>query len=255
MKLRWILTCGLAAVGAICAVLLLRSNNGPQKAVEETRRALRQQGFKTDLTEFNFSTSPELRARAAALTNADLVGGSIRDARRSVLRQETPDLMATVGSNAALVVWRQEKLPARSGAYPWMAENQAREDLWPALREMFNEDHAVLDAACEAALSGPIRFDLDASRGTAMLLPHLARVKSLAQILGTRAILDLHDGNKDAAWTNLLASTRLVTGWDPEPTEVSQMVRYALAALVADAAGGRLGGRPARPAPTRMGIG
>ena len=33
---------GLAAVGAIGAVLLLRPNNGPQRAVEETRRALRQ---------------------------------------------------------------------------------------------------------------------------------------------------------------------------------------------------------------------
>ena len=40
-----------------------------------------------------------------------------------------------------------------------------------------------LDAACAAILSGPIRFNLDASRGGAMLLPHLAMLKDLTQAL------------------------------------------------------------------------
>src|ERR1019366_3822794 len=64
----------------------------------------------------NFTTSPELRARAAALTNADLTLAAFRDAepaRRTVLMQERLGLMQTVGSNTALVVWEQEKLPAQ----------------------------------------------------------------------------------------------------------------------------------------------
>jgi hypothetical protein len=68
-----------------------------------------------------------------------------------------------------------------------------------------------------------------------MLLPHLARLKGLTQTLGTRAVLELHDQSQDAAWTNLLASTRLVTAWEPEPAEVSQMVRFACATITYNA--------------------
>ena len=64
----------------------------------------------------------------------------------------------------------------------------------------------------------------------------LRRLKSLAQILGTRAVLALHDGHKDAAWTNLLASTRLITAWDPEPALVSHMVRFGCTTVAYDAA-------------------
>jgi hypothetical protein len=67
---RWKIMGVLAAVAVLCALLLLRSDSNEQKAVEETRRALRQQGYKVDLTEFDFSTSDELRVRVATLTNA-----------------------------------------------------------------------------------------------------------------------------------------------------------------------------------------
>ena len=238
MKKRWIIIVGLIAVVFGGAAALFFWPDSAQTALEETRRALRQQGFKIDLAEFDLSASAEFRARAAALTNADLTRTAFRDAagaRRTVLMQERPGLMSPVGSNAALVVWQQDKLPAQSNPNPWRAQIESEEDLWPALREVFNEDRAVLDTACEAAMSGPIRFSLDASRGTAMLLPHLAPLKNLTQILGTRAALELHDGNKDAAWTNLLASSRLITAWDPEPADISHMVRLACANLAYNA--------------------
>src|SRR5207245_60875 len=101
--------------------------------------------------------------------------------------------------------------------------------VWLALRESLNENRAEMDAACAAALSGTIRFDLNASAGNAMLLPHLASLKNLIQMLANRAVLELHDGNKSAAWTNLLAASRLVTAYDPEPAEVSHLVRYSCA--------------------------
>ena len=229
---------GLMALVAAGGAFLFFTRDSERRALEETRRALRQQGFKIDLAEFNFSTSPELRARAAALTNADLAGAAFRGgdpSRRAVLLQERLDLLPAMGSNAALVVWKQEKLPARSGPYPSVARTQPEEDLWPALREVFNEERAGLDAACEAAIFGPIRFDLAANRGAAMLLPHLAALRNLNQILGTRAALELHDGNMDAAWTNLLASTRLITAWDPEPSEISHGVRFACTTLAYNA--------------------
>ena len=213
MKARWKIMVVLAAAGVLCVFFLLRSDRSEQNALEETRRLLRQQGFKTDLAEFNFSASEELRARGSALTT---LGHTLRPAGPA----DNLDLMTSVGSNSALVVWRQEKL-----------QNYSGDDPRPTLRATLNESRLELDAACDSALSGPIRFHLNASAGNGMLLPHLPALKSLAQTLGARVVLELRDGNMDAAWTNLLASTRLVTSWEPEPAEVSHLVRYACATI------------------------
>src|SRR5436309_15237785 len=155
MKARWKIMVVLAAAGVLCVFFLLRSDRSEQNALEETRRLLRQQGFKTDLTEFNFSASEELRARAAALTN---LGHTVRPAGPS----DDLNFMTSMGANSALVIWRQQKL-----------QNYSGEDLWPTLRGTLNERRAELDASCGLALSGPIRFDVDASAGNGMLLPHL----------------------------------------------------------------------------------
>ena len=155
MKPRWKLWIALAMFAAICVFPLLRSDSHARKAVEQTRRALHQQSFKTELAEFTFSTAPELRQRAAVLTNADFhlrATGVLPSANfpgPSVSRPEQPNLMETLGLNSALALWKEDKLPAYSGG-----------DRWSKLHEMLDINKAELDAACRAALSGPIRFDL-----------------------------------------------------------------------------------------------
>ena len=200
------------------------TQSAARKAVEETRQSLQQQGFKTDLAEFDFSTTPELRQREQALTNASSDGMMRRPedyARHSLLQQVEPDSMEAISSDSALVVWQQLRLLGPDG-----------EDFWPNFRKHFNEQQSPLDLACIAALSGPIRFDLNASHGMAMLLRHLPGIKNLAQTLGQRAVQELHDGNTSEAWTNLIASTRLVSAWEVEPTEVSHLVRFGCAGIV-----------------------
>jgi hypothetical protein len=61
-----------------------------------------------------------------------------------------------------------------------------------------------------------------------MLLPHLPSVKSLAELLAARMLQELRARKQDAAWTNLMAMTRLAVAWEPEPTEVSKDVRFNL---------------------------
>lgn len=102
MRYFWIIAVGLAVAGVSCAVFLLRPGGGERDALEETRRALRQQGFKIDLDEFNFSTSAELRDQAAALT---FLGHLVHSQRLS----ESLDLMDVIGTNAACA-WSQGKL-------------------------------------------------------------------------------------------------------------------------------------------------
>lgn len=229
MKRRRVMVAATVAMGAIFICLLLVARDNEQRAVERTRRALRREGFKTELSDFDLRASPKMRRRAAALTRGEFSRTNRADPTygwSSVSRVEHPELMTGVASDAALVVWKQEQLFFFPASYPPWPGHQPGGALWPALRALLNENRADLDKACEAALSGPIRFNLEASDGNAMILAHVAALRSLAQLLGTRAVVELHDNHKDSAWTNFMAATRLVTAWDAEPVEVSQLVRY-----------------------------
>jgi hypothetical protein len=217
----WKATVFLVVAGVLCAFFLRQSRPAGPELVARTREALRQQGFKTDLSQFNLSTSPEMRARLAALT-------SLVSNRSAGLPREWPDLAEAVGNDSVVVVWRQDMLKWPHVLWP----NEGDQVTWDEFREMFQEHRVALDAACQAALAGPIRFNLEARNGHYMLLPHVAAMKSLAGILGSRTMLALHDGQQDAAWTNLIAATRLVTAWDIEPAEVSHLVRFAMTKLV-----------------------
>jgi len=222
MRRRWAILGGIALLGVICALLLLPSTSAERKALEQTRQELRRQGFKIDLSEFNFSTSPEFRARASALTNAVFRG---RDYRRPQIMSENFTAMKALGSNFALVVWKEDKIGENVdfiNSPQYLGEN-----LWQMLRQKCDDDRILLDAACVAALNGPIRFELTARQGFAMLLPHLAMLKMLDQALGARAFLELREENQDAAWTNLIASTQLAAAYAPEPSEISYLVRCA----------------------------
>jgi hypothetical protein len=192
---------GVLALVACGALVLLRMASDEPGSVEATRRALRQQGFKTDLADFDFSATAECCARAEALTD--------------VPRSREPVLMVAEGSNSAAVLWKEASLPETEG-----------QQLLPAIEETLEESKTELDAARDAALSGPLRFPLEARQGPTMLLPHLAALKNDAQLLGARAIVELRNEKREAAWTDLLAVTRLVSAWNPEPAEVSHLVRF-----------------------------
>ena len=206
------------ATGAVWISFLLQPDASASKSLADTRRLLQQQGFKTDVADFNFSTTPELRAREAVLKAAfsNQIGGQFLD---------HPNLAEIVGNDAVIVVWREASPNIQRMSMPGIGDEG---DLnWDAFRTALGTNQPRIDAACAAALSGPIRFDLDARGGNAIRLPHLALMKNLNQTLGSRAVLAIHDGDLQAAWTNLLAATRLVTAYEPEPAEISELVRFA----------------------------
>lgn len=181
-----------------------------QQELASTRRSLHDQGFKTELSEFNFRTDADARGREAALIS---VGGS----GRSVTPRTMVDLLPLVPDGSAIVIWKQDWLKGEDDAAGW---NEVRDAL--------ETERPQLDAACDAILSGPIQFDLEASHGQAMMLRYLAPLRGMGQAFGTRAMAELHDGHPDAAWTNVLALTRLATAWNTEPAEVSCSVRFGV---------------------------
>jgi hypothetical protein len=219
-NLFWLVVTGLVAAGVLFILMPPTQNRAGIRSVAETRQALREQGFKTDLADFDFSTSPEMRAREAILKAPG------QDDRFPALVSH-PKLMETIGNESAVVVWQQNSLP---GLFP-SHENPSGDLSWDEFRNLVNTNQAQLDAAVDILLSGPVRFNLDSSRGDGLLLPHLADVKRLAQFLGSRIVLNLHDGHSDAAWTNLLAVTRLVAAWKLEPVEAACLVRFAAASI------------------------
>jgi uncharacterized protein YcgL (UPF0745 family) len=60
---------GIVVICTITALFQSRRGKSVQQEVADTRRALREQGFKMDLTDFNFHNGSEARARETALTS------------------------------------------------------------------------------------------------------------------------------------------------------------------------------------------
>jgi hypothetical protein len=225
MKLRWKILAGLLAL-AMIGVWLLSRPSPALRDLNKTRRALRREGFKLDLREFDFALSPELSQRAALLARTtrteltnrlhpDLIAGGMRD---------FPPSLTIVGDRSAVATWKLESLKSYRG-----------EALWPDLREELNASEDRMETARPAVVSGPIRFEPIGSRLPDPLLPYLADLKNLATTFGVATVLALHDGKQDAAWTNLLAVTCLATGYSPEPIEVSQLVRFGCMGIAFDA--------------------
>jgi hypothetical protein len=184
--------------------------------VEETRQTLRKAGFKTDFGEFNFVVPPGERGFELAL-NAALTTGRMGESFDSA------KLMPPVGSNSIIVVWKEETVETGMG-----------DATWPEFSAALSVEESKFTVARAEALLHPIRFDLQAMQGSRMRLPHLATAKRASLAFSSATIADLHDQDRDSAWTNLLATTRLVTGWNPEPTEISHLVRFALTSIASD---------------------
>lgn len=221
---KWVFISVIVSVPAHADVLS-KTVVAAQNSLEKTRLQLQQQGFKTELTNFDFSTSAELRDREAILESTTPNRGSAKYIDNP---PEHPDLMEPSVSNKVVVVWEQDSVRRQTASWP----DLRYDDTWHDFDEAINEKRSQIDDACIAILSGPIAFDLVASNGSYMLLRHLPLVKDLTQTLNDRTMIALHEGNRDMAWTNLMAATRLVTEWNPEPVEISHRVRFGIAELV-----------------------
>jgi hypothetical protein len=217
---RWWKFAVVLTIGGVLTLVPWSRGIADESAFAETRLALREQGFKTDLTDFDFSTSPELQARTTAVN-------ATASPRNVPPFLDHPNLMENAGNNAAIVIWKQASLKRRTPSWP----DGNSELTWDDFRQVVDTNRPQVNVACAAILSGPLQFNLRASDGNYMLLPHLAVLKNLTQVLADRMLLDLHDGNRDAAFTNLLAATRLATAWKVEPAQVSRRVRFEIAQL------------------------
>src|SRR5439155_1703576 len=161
---------GLGLVAATLGViLLLGGSSGPRHELERTRQLLRQQGFKTELSQFALTPPPEVRLRAAVLARTTRAEVTNRNLTRPALSlPNAPRFITPVSANAALVVWRPEAVAALEAyRYPYR-------ELWSETRESVRTNQAVLASIRQAALGGEIRFGPIGHPGPQALLPYLA---------------------------------------------------------------------------------
>ena len=208
----------IVLLAGIYAVVIVISAGNAQSSVEKTKEELRKQGFKTDLAEFDFSVP------ANELGFANCVE-RMASPRTALPQRFLPvSLMRRAGPDSAIVTWKEDSVVAENEVFTWTNFVDTAQ----------LNDPEFLEARA-AAFSEPIRFNLNAKEGMALRLPQLAMIRRISQDCGSAMIVDLHNHDRAAAWTNLVAITRLVTAWEPEPTDVSPMVRFALVSMTSQA--------------------
>jgi hypothetical protein len=213
MHLRWKIVLGICLASLLAAVLYYRSANSARLAAEDTRRDLKRKGFKLALSEFNFDSSPEIRARSAEITNAARLS-------HGFIRRELFAVLRPFATNAMLPLFQEEQITT-----------EFSDDLWTDLHEVMEENADVLNRACTAALGERIFFQPLVMRDNDRFFGHLTDMRALALALSGRTLVRLKEQQRSEAWKNLLALTHLVARWDPGPAELPQMVRMTCLSL------------------------
>jgi len=97
-----------------------------------------------------------------------------------------------------------------------------------AMRTFALQNLDVVDAVFESFEYDECRFPIDMNAGPAMLLPHLAQVRSLARVLSIRAILAALNDDSEAAANMVIGIMDLADSLEKEPILISQLVRIAI---------------------------
>lgn len=131
-----------------------------------------------------------------------------------------PQPMRLVAPGRARVAWRLPALPEPKEA-----------DVWPAVAAHIEENRDVL-AELHAAVELPVMVHKLAYEKTfSMLLPHLQKLKGAVGSLSWAALYDMREGNREAAFTNLLAGIRAGSRLK-EPVVISQLIRVSCGSIM-----------------------
>jgi hypothetical protein len=215
MKRRWPLFVALTVLAVVVAVPFLLGAYH-RNALERYRASLRASG--------DFKTLAE--ATPAPLTDAANGGPAFTD-----LMTRLPAMPAAIQPVAARglppgqrgVTWSQATLPTEHTT-----------NVWPALRIFLTtngSDLATLRTACDAPV---LEFPLRYQDGFEMVLPHLSKARILAQIISADALLQLHDGRPDLALADVRGGVQFVARWNREPLLITQLIRIAIGAIMAN---------------------
>ena len=125
--------------------------------------------------------------------------------------------------------WQQfyRALAAKTNEFPIPAQPQSpAQDVLLALSKYDSTIEELRTASQLPYSRFPLNYDVEHPFAT--LLPHLAPLKSLSQVLQLRAIAQLQAGETDKALADVKLSLRLVESIRTEPFLISELVRIAM---------------------------
>jgi len=142
--------------------------------------------------------------------------------------------------NAALVITQAFALMRD---FPDVRSNKIRDVLMGRAKPLDDENRKMV--AEYVAMNGPAlekaqqvmelpksRFPLDLSMGESLLLPHLPKLKTLAQAAGFKAMLAADAGRANDAAVSLETGLAFARSLDSEPTMISQLVRVSTLTII-----------------------
>jgi len=185
--------------------------------LRDYRLKLKAEGEKLTTEELAPRPSPEeLAAGKAVLAAASFLFSDYSNA----------PMMRFVAPGRALAASREPVLPTEEST-----------NIWPGIERLLaaNEQGVAQVRAALAQAEHGYAFDVDYSAGAQVLLPHLSRLKSVAQWLSLAAMVDLHQDRLTNACENLDALALAAAEYKGDALLISQLVRIAMSAIALSA--------------------
>jgi hypothetical protein len=141
-----------------------------------------------------------------------------------LVAKNPPPAMRAVSPGKAMIGWQQPDIRSSDGTNKWedlgreLASAKSDLDSFQSLT-----DHPALD------------FNLDYQKSFELQLSYLGPLKRSAQWLSASTLYDLHQGNPKNACADVRAMLALVKGETDEPPIISQLIRFAIASIGANA--------------------
>ncbi|KPJ61899.1 hypothetical protein AMK68_05595, partial [candidate division KD3-62 bacterium DG_56] len=139
--------------------------------------------------------------------------------------------------NAAVIYGRAfELLPPREQGSPFLralafADPTKHPTETPAseseVADFVHQHHRVLDLLRQGAAMPKARYPVDWEAGAMVLFPHLSRLRDPTRLLMLDALLKSRRGDASGAMEDVDVMLRMADSVAPEPTLVSELVRYA----------------------------
>ena len=209
----------VAFLAVFTGIWLVTMHVQPENEVEAYKKFLIAKGEKLEISEVLPSpVSPESNGVAVVRSAFALLISASDD------WTNLPSTMRMVAPGRAMVGWQQPDVRGYDFTNSWenvMAASAANGPAAELLRQ--------------AALFPALDFQLKYNDGAFLMLPHLAPLKHSSQRLSAAAMCALHNGDAVSATTNLCVALALVQEMQAERITISQLVRIAMASIVASA--------------------
>lgn len=144
-------------------------------------------------------------------------------AKPTLLDTNPPQAMLMVAPGKAMVGWKQPDL------------REEGTNTWEQVEAELGRENEALDPLEQLIEAREMDFHLDYHQGYTLLLPHLAKVKQLAQRLKSAALYDLHKGDTARAIARTRAILALGNGLGYERLVISQLVRLSVSHIAVSA--------------------